>query len=122
MPGFRERGQRERGGQRGESNTVDAHNTTVSLESQKHKSTQEYLDNTSMFVVSVNEPCYGHKGIFFCDFIAISTVHFPPMLCSSEVILPLTGLNPPHLLILTYKWGHYKHLPVTMTFSNPALG
>lgn len=52
---------RTEGGQRGESNTVDAHNTTVSLESQMHESIQEYLDSTSMFVVRVSEPAAAAK-------------------------------------------------------------
>lgn len=51
---------RERG-QRGDSNTVDAHNTTVSLESSMHESTREYLGSTSMFVVSVNEAAAATK-------------------------------------------------------------
>lgn len=55
------RGRTEGGGQRGESNTVDAHNTTVSLESQMHESIQEYLDSTSMFVVRVSEPAAAAK-------------------------------------------------------------
>lgn len=51
----KEKRERERG-QRGESNTVDAHNTTVSLESLIHESIRGCLDDTSMFVVSVSEP------------------------------------------------------------------
>lgn len=68
-----------------------------------HESIRKYLDNTSMFVASVNEPAAAttvSPPPFQVFAALLIQLPFLPMrrLCSSEAILPLIRVSSPPLL------------------------